>query len=50
MWICIKKNIKNKLKQMFPNNKVEYFISNFDFYQPEAYKPSSDTYIEKSSM
>ncbi len=39
-----------ELKQMFPNNKVEYFISNFDFYQPEAYKPSSDTYIEKSSM
>ncbi len=39
-----------ELKEMFPNNRVEYFISNFDFYQPEAYKPSSDTYIEKTSM
>lgn len=39
-----------ELKGMFPNNRVEYFISNFDFYQPEAYKPSTDTYIEKSSM
>ncbi len=39
-----------ELKEMFPNNRVEYYISNFDFYQPEAYKPSSDTYIEKSSM
>lgn len=39
-----------ELKNLFPNNKVEYYISNFDFYQPEAYKPSSDTYIEKSSM
>ncbi|MDI4567940.1 MAG: excinuclease ABC subunit B, partial [Mycoplasma sp.] len=39
----------SELKQFFPNNNVEYFISNFDFYQPEAYKPSSDLYIEKSS-
>ncbi len=39
-----------ELKEMFPNNRVEYFISNFDFFQPEAYKPSTDTYIEKSSM
>ncbi|NQX83351.1 MAG: excinuclease ABC subunit UvrB [Mycoplasmataceae bacterium] len=39
-----------ELKEMFPNNKVEYYISNFDFYQPEAYKPSTDTYIEKSSQ
>ncbi len=39
-----------ELKNLFPNNKVEYYISNFDFYQPEAYKPASDTYIEKSSM
>ncbi len=39
-----------ELKEMFPNNRVEYFISNFDFYQPEAYKPSTDTYIEKTSM
>lgn len=39
-----------ELKEMFPNNRVEYYISNFDFFQPEAYKPSTDTYIEKSSM
>ncbi len=39
-----------ELKEMFPNNRVEYFISNFDFYQPEAYKPSTDTYIEKTSL
>lgn len=39
-----------ELKEMFPNNRVEYYISNFDFYQPEAYKPTTDTYIEKSSQ
>ncbi len=39
-----------ELKSMFPNNRVEYYISNFDFYKPEAYKPSTDTYIEKTSM
>jgi excinuclease ABC subunit B len=39
----------SEFKQLFPNNKVEYFISYFDFYQPEAYLPRSDTYIEKSS-
>ncbi len=39
-----------ELKGLFPNNRVEYYISNFDFYQPEAYKPSTDTYIEKTSM
>lgn len=39
-----------ELKSLFPNNRVEYFISNFDFYQPEAYIASSDTYIEKSAM
>ena len=36
-----------ELKELFPKNKVEYFVSNFDFYQPEAYIPSSDKYIEK---
>ncbi|MCD8204034.1 MAG: excinuclease ABC subunit UvrB [Coprobacillus sp.] len=36
------------LKEFFPNNRVEYFVSNFDFYQPEAYIPKSDTYIDKS--
>jgi len=39
-----------EMKDLFPNNRVEYFVSNFDFYQPEAYIPSSDTYIEKSAM
>ena len=38
-----------ELKTFFPNNKVEYFISNFDYYRPEAYMPSSDTYIDKTS-
>jgi excinuclease ABC subunit B len=38
-----------ELKDLFPNNRVEYFISYFDFYQPEAYIPRSDTYIEKSA-
>lgn len=39
-----------EMKDFFPNNRVEYFVSNFDFYQPEAYVVSSDTYIEKSAM
>lgn len=39
-----------ELKALFPNNHVEYFVSYFDFYQPEAYLPSTDTYIEKSSQ
>ncbi|PWV43889.1 MAG: excinuclease ABC subunit B ['Brassica napus' phytoplasma] len=39
----------NELKAMFPNNRVEYFISYYDYYQPEAYVASSDTYIEKDS-
>ncbi len=38
-----------ELKDLFPNNKVEYFVSYFDFYQPEAYVVKSGTYIEKSS-
>lgn len=37
----------NEFRQFFPNNKVEYFVSYYDYYQPEAYMPSSDTYIEK---
>lgn len=37
-----------EFKELFPNNRVEYFISNFDFYQPEAYIPKTDTYIDKS--
>ncbi|MDB4879287.1 MAG: UvrABC system protein [Gemmatimonadetes bacterium] len=35
-----------EIKSFFPNNAVEYFISYYDYYQPEAYVPSSDTYIE----
>ncbi|MDY0277287.1 MAG: excinuclease ABC subunit UvrB [Acholeplasma sp.] len=38
-----------ELKEMFPNNRVEYFISYYDYYQPEAYVVSSDTFIEKDS-
>ena len=37
----------SEFKELFPNNHVEYFVSNFDYYQPEAYIPKSDTYIEK---
>lgn len=40
----------SEFKDLFPNNRVEYFVSNFDYYQPEAYLPKSDTYIEKTSM
>lgn len=39
----------NELKDFFPNNRVEYFVSYYDYYQPEAYVPSTDTYIEKDS-
>ncbi len=38
-----------EFKELFPNNRVEYFVSNFDFYQPEAYMPRTDTYIEKTA-
>lgn len=39
-----------EMKQFFPNNAVEYFVSYYDYYQPEAYVPRSDTYIEKDSQ
>ncbi len=39
----------NEFKELFPNNAVEYFISYYDYYQPEAYIPRTDTYIEKSA-
>src|SRR3954465_702987 len=39
----------SEFKEFFPNNAVEYFISYYDYYQPEAYVPSSDTYIEKDA-
>jgi len=38
-----------ELKQFFPRNAVEYFISYYDYYQPEAYVPATDTYIEKDA-
>lgn len=39
----------NELKELFPENRVKYFVSYYDYYQPEAYVPSTDTYIEKDS-
>ena len=39
----------SEMKEFFPNNRVEYFVSYYDYYQPEAYVPSTDTYIEKDS-
>jgi len=38
-----------ELREMFPNNKVEYFVSYYDYYQPEAYIPQTDTFIEKDA-
>lgn len=40
----------SEFKELFPHNRVEYFVSNFDFYQPEAYIPKSDTYIDKTAL
>ncbi|MEM6755419.1 MAG: DEAD/DEAH box helicase family protein, partial [Cyanobacteria bacterium P01_C01_bin.38] len=40
----------NELREFFPNNAVEYFISYYDYYQPEAYIPVTDTYIEKTAQ
>jgi excinuclease ABC subunit B len=42
--------LTNEFREIFPKNSVEYFVSYYDYYQPEAYLPSSDTYIEKESM
>src|SRR5688500_15913687 len=42
--------LASEFKEFFPNNAVEYFVSYFDYYQPEAYIPRSDTYIEKDSL
>jgi len=39
----------SEFKELFPHNRVEYFVSNFDYYQPEAYMPKTDTYIEKTA-
>ncbi|MCC3379533.1 excinuclease ABC subunit UvrB [Paenibacillus farraposensis] len=41
--------LASEFKEFFPNNSVDYFVSYYDYYQPEAYIPSSDTYIEKDS-
>jgi excinuclease ABC subunit B len=41
--------LANEFREFFPDNRVEYFVSYYDYYQPEAYLPSSDTYIEKDS-
>ena len=40
----------SEFKEFFPENRVEYFVSYYDYYQPEAYVPSSDTYIEKRCL
>ena len=40
----------SEFKELFPHNRVEYFVSNFDFYQPEAYLPKTDTYIDKNAV
>ena len=40
----------SEMRELFPNNAVEYFVSYYDYYQPEAYIPSSDTYIEKDAI
>ena len=41
--------LAQEMREFFPNNRVEYFVSYYDYYQPEAYIPSTDTYIEKDS-
>src|SRR3954453_22567686 len=41
--------LANEFREFFPDNRVEYFVSYYDYYQPEAYLPSRDTYIEKDS-
>ncbi|MBJ32027.1 MAG: excinuclease ABC subunit B [Acidimicrobiaceae bacterium] len=41
--------LANELREFFPDNRVEYFVSYYDYYQPEAYLPTSDTFIEKDS-
>jgi excinuclease ABC subunit B len=40
----------NELRELFPKNAVHYFVSYYDYYQPEAYMPTSDTYIGKEAM
>ena len=40
----------NEFRELFPHNAVHYFVSYYDYYQPEAYMPSTDTYIDKEAM
>ncbi|MDE6790987.1 MAG: DEAD/DEAH box helicase family protein, partial [Clostridia bacterium] len=42
--------LSNEFKEFFPENRVEYFVSYYDYYQPESYIPSTDTYIEKDMI
>ena len=42
-------NLYSEFKEFFPNNAVEYFVSYYDYFQPEAYVPQTDTFIEKDS-
>jgi len=53
LWICHNKTLAaqtyQELKEFFPNNAVHYFVSYYDYYQPEAYLPQTDTYIEKDA-
>ena len=42
--------LANELRELLPNNAVEYFVSYYDYYQPEAYVPQTDTFIEKLSL
>ena len=47
--IALAAQLANELRSFFPDNRVEYFVSYYDYYQPEAYMPTSDTFIEKDS-
>ena len=47
--MCIRDRLYGEFKEFFPENSVEYFVSYYDYYQPEAYVPASDTFIEKDS-
>src|SRR3990167_9235740 len=42
--------LTNEFRELFPNNSVNYFVSYYDYYQPEAYLPTSDTYIDKEAL
>ena len=47
--MCIRDRLYSEFKEIFPNNAVEYFVSYYDYYQPEAYIPQRDLYIEKDA-